>query len=115
MDEKAFWLALEGRVTRELAGMPRKHRGALWCDGFAPAIYWIPNPVPRVEGDAWIGYGTNTNVWSFTVFLPKTVQSQKDIDWDSLLPPQNVTCWLAIDEPRRILQIEPEAAVPDPS
>jgi hypothetical protein len=113
LDEGEFWLSLEFRVTRELAGMPRKHRGALWCDGIAPGAYWLAEQPPRIDGEAWIGYGTTTDVWRFTLFLPGPVRSREDIEWSSLLPPDGVTRWLAIDERRRILQIEPAAAVPD--
>jgi hypothetical protein len=112
LKEDEFWTSLEFRVTRELSGMPRKHLGALWCDGIAPGIYWLSDEPHRIEGDAWIGY-EDTNVWRFTLFLPKPVRSREEIEWSSLLPPENVTRWLAIDERRRILQIEPAAAVPD--
>jgi len=112
LKERDFWSALEFRVTRELAGLPRKHRGALWCDGFAPAAYWLSDQTPRIEGDAWIGYD-NTEVWRFTLLLPGPLRSRDEVNWESLLPLENVTCWLAMDEPRRILQIEPTAAKPD--
>ena len=31
----------------------------------------------------------------------------------SLLPAYGMTCWVAFDEPRRRLELEPAAAVPD--
>jgi hypothetical protein len=49
------------------------------------------------------------------LFLPNPARSRDDINWESLLPPDGMTRWIAIDEPRRILQIEPGAAVPDQS
>jgi hypothetical protein len=112
LDEREYWSALEYRVTRELAGMPRKGRGALWCDGFAPAAYWLTEDPPRIEGDAWIGYD-GQDVWRFTLFLPKAVASREAIDWDALLPPDDETYWLAIDESRKIIQVDPGTAVPD--
>lgn len=103
MDERQYWSALEYRVCSEFAGMPRRHRGSLWCDGFAPAVYWLTDDPPRIEGDAWIGYDSNTDVWRFTLFLPNEAESREDIDWDALLPPKNVTCWICIDESRKII------------
>jgi hypothetical protein len=97
---------------RELSGMPKRHLGALWCDGFSPGLYWLSDQPPRIEGDCWIGYNS-TDVWRFTLFLPHPVRSREEIDWSLLIPAENVTCWLAIDEKHRMLQIEPAAAVPD--
>ena len=113
MDEREYWLSLEFRVCRELQGLPRKHRRTLWCDGFAPGAYFLSDSTPRIAGFAWIGYTTNTDEWRFTLFLPGPVSNRDEIKWEALLPPEDVTCWLAIDEPRRRLQIEPAAAVPD--
>jgi hypothetical protein len=111
MDEAEFWSALEFRVTRELSGL-RQKGGTLWCDGIAPIAFWINEDSPRIEGEAWIGYEQPTP-WRFTLSLPSRVRSREEIDWSSLLPPQDVTRWLAFDESRRILQIEPSAAVPN--
>lgn len=113
MDEREYWSSLEFRVCRELEGLRRKHRGTLWCDGFAPGAYFLSDPTPRIEGITWIGYTANTDEWRFTLYLPGPVATRDAIEWNSLLPAENVTCWLAIDEPRRRLQIEPSAAVPD--
>jgi hypothetical protein len=113
VDEREYWSSLEFRVCRELDGMRRKHRGTLWCDGFAPGAYFLSDPIPRIEGITWIGYDANTDEWRFTLYLTRPVATRDDIEWDSLLPAENVTCWLAIDEPGRRLQIEPSAAVPD--
>lgn len=114
MTEKDYWLALEYRLDREFDGMPRKHRGTLWCDGLCPEVYLLTDEPPRILGHAWIGYiSKNTSEWKFTLFLPKPFQSLDEIDLASLLPPDNKTCWIAIDEPKCVLQIEPAAAVPD--
>jgi hypothetical protein len=112
VNEQEYWSALEFRVSGEFAGMPKKHRGALWCDGFAPGAYLVSDEQPRIEGEAWIGYD-NTTIWKITLFLNAPLRSRDDIDWDSLLPAAGMTRWLAIDERRQVLQIEPSAAVPD--
>jgi len=112
LTEADFWSEIEYRVSRELEGMPRKHRGALWCDGVAPVVYSISDPTPRIDGRAWMGNGPNFEEWKFTLFLPRPVQTREEIEWKSLVPPDHLTYWLAIDEPRRRLQIEPAAARP---
>jgi hypothetical protein len=35
------------------------------------------------------------------------------IDWSALLLPENMTRWMAFDESRRYIEIEPAVAVPD--
>lgn len=113
MDENAYWSSLEYRVCSELDGMPRKHRGALWCDGFCPEAYLLADEPPRIVGHCFIGYSPDIDEWRFELHLPAKVRSREEIDWASLLPPDNRTCWLAIDESRRRLQIEPAVAIPD--
>jgi hypothetical protein len=39
--------------------------------------------------------------------------SREEIEWASLLPPPNVTRWMAFDESRQYIEIEPAVAVPD--
>lgn len=39
--------------------------------------------------------------------------SREEIDWESLLPPIGVICWMAFNEGRRFIEIEPAVAVPD--
>ncbi len=114
MDESTFWSALEFRVCREFAGLRDGRRRGLWCDGFMPAVYLVADDPPRIEGEAWIGDGDrNMMPWKFTLFLPTPLRSRDEIDWSMLLPAENVTRWIAIDESRRLLQFEPAAAVPD--
>lgn len=110
MDEKTFWWALELRVARELSGLRKRHLGALWCDGISPGIYLLAHQPPRIEGAAWIGYD-ETVPWHFTLLLPGPVRSLEEIDWSSLVPPDDGACWLGLDESRRVLHVEPAAAV----
>jgi len=51
--------------------------------------------------------------WEFTLFLNHPVNSYDEIDWDKLLPPEDVTRWLAVDRARKRMEIEPSAAVAD--
>jgi hypothetical protein len=115
MDEKDYWVALEFRVCREFAGMPDKYLSYHWCDGFSPGFYLLEDPPPRVTGKAWICNGPRQDEWDFTLFLPRPVSSREEIDWAALLPPENVTRWLALDFDRKLIQIEPGAVVPDPA
>ncbi len=112
MDEELFWTVLEGRVSRELDGIRRKGRRTLWCDGIDGHSYDLDGDPPKIEGWCYCG-SSGQELWKFTLFLPAPVASREEIDWASLLPPDNVTCWLAFDEERKVLQVEPGAAVPD--
>jgi hypothetical protein len=111
--EDDYWLSLEFRVSREFPGMADKRLQHFWCDGFTPGEYLLSDPVPRIVGRTWIADERNYENWEFTLFLGKQCASRAEIDWPSLLPPENVTCWIAIDHPGKRIHIEPSAAVPD--
>ena len=113
MDEKTFWIALEFRICREFSGMPERHRRYWWCDGFEPKQYHLDSPEPTITGKAWICNGRKQDIWRFTLFLDKNYPSPQEVDWAGLLPPEEVTCWVAINEAGKQIQIEPAAAVPD--
>lgn len=112
MTEEYFWAALEYRLCRELAGMSKTQLRGLWCDGIYPTQYLLDDPAPRILGRAWI-CASRQEQWNFTLFLPHTCESPAAVNWVALLPPENVTRWLALDAPGKRLQIEPAAAVPD--
>ncbi len=115
MDEADYWLSLEYRVSHEFAGMAENHLRFLWCDGFIPQQYLLDGPSPRITGRAWICNGSRQEEWDFTLFFNSTFGSAKDIEWQRILPPENVTRWLAVDFPGKRIEIEPESAVPDGS
>jgi hypothetical protein len=113
VDEAEYWASLEYRVCREFAGMRDNHLRYLWCDGFLPARYVLDPPTPRITGTAWICNGSRQAEWAFTLLLPHPVQSPQEIAWEALLPPENVTRWLALDLMGQRIEIEPPAGVRD--
>ena len=114
MDESLFWTSLEFRLCGELKGMPEKELRRLWCDGFEPEQYILQDPAPRITGYVWIVHGSaGQERWTFTLFIHSPVDSSSEINWDPLLPPDNMTRWLAVDMHGRRIQIEPSAAVLD--
>jgi hypothetical protein len=113
MTESDFWSALEYRLCKEFRGMTEMRLHEYWCDGFAPASYFVSEVPPRILGYAWICKGNDQREWKFELYLPAPVASPDDIDWATLFPPDNVTRWLAVDKDRKLIQIEPSAAVPD--
>jgi hypothetical protein len=113
MDEKSFWTALEFRVCREFGGMTDRQLRYYWCDGFTVQDYVLENEEPRIVGRAWIGKDAEYEEWNFTLFLPGAVESHEEIQWEALLPAENVTNWLAVDPEHKRMQIEPRAAVLD--
>jgi hypothetical protein len=86
----------------------------VWCDGFVPRRYIFDDQRPRIVGRAWICRGPRQAEWEFILLLPSPVGSWDEIDWASLLPQENVTRWLSLNQDRRCIEIEPGVAVPDP-
>lgn len=115
MDESAFWLELEHRVSREFEGMrgDSNHLRSFWCDGLVPRQYHIEQADPRITGLAWIVRNEDQQEWEFTLFLPHPFASREAIEWERLLPPAYVTKWIAVDIEARSIQFEPTAAMPD--
>ena len=113
MDETAFWGSLEFRLCREFAGMPERRLQFLWCDGFIPSEYILDGPAPNITGRVWICNGPRQAEWEFTLLLPRPFRSREEIDWAALLPTENVTRWMSLDENGRRVEIEPAVAVPD--
>jgi hypothetical protein len=115
VDEGHYWVSLEYRVCREFAGMPENQLRYLWCDGFIPEQYVLDDLTPRITGRVWICNGPKQDEWEFTLFLSHPARSRAEIEWTSLLPSENVTRWLALDQHGKRVQIEPSAAVADPA
>jgi hypothetical protein len=113
MTEADFWVGLEYRLCGEFAGLPERRYQYFWCDGFIPSQYRLDGPAPRVTGRCWICNGQEQAEWDFALLLPEPVGSRAGIDWAALLPPPGVTRWMAFDEGRRYIEIEPAVAVPD--
>ncbi len=113
MIESDYWVALEFRICHEFAGMQENHLRFLWCDGLLPEQYQLEGPSPCINGRVWICNGSLQEKWEFTLFLDHPVRSPSEIDWPALLPPENVTRWLAVDLSGKHVEIEPSAAVAD--
>jgi hypothetical protein len=115
MTEAEYWSKLEFRICAELKGMSSREFSELWCDGVTAGAYLLDENPPRVCGHAWICCGSKQDEWRFELLLPHSVRSLANIDWSALLPPPNVTRWLSMDREKRIVRVEPSAAVPDPA
>jgi hypothetical protein len=114
LTETDFWLHLEYRVSRTLGRMPVARERGLWCDGISPGDFHLSDSQPRITGHAWIVHGQKRwDEWRFTLILPTRFGSRDEIDWSSLLPPDDTTGWLSVDESVRHIGIDPAATVPD--
>lgn len=111
MIEGDYWIGLEFRVCREFAGMPENDFRFLWCDGFIPTQYLLAAPLPCIKGRAWICNGPRQDEWDFTLILNQSVDSRSEIDWSSLLPPDDATEWMDVDLSRKHIEINPTIAV----
>jgi hypothetical protein len=98
---------------RELAGMSDNQVRGPWCDGFSPHWWFLQDAMPRITGITWICSESKQFEWEFVLFLPQPDGSNEEMDWASLLPPENVTRWLTLDQQNKRIEIEPSAAVPD--
>jgi hypothetical protein len=112
MDEAEYWKRLEFRVCRELEGMRDNQLRFLWCDGFNPEEYLTDDGSPRITGRAWICNGPRQDEWGFTLTLPRRVASRDVIDWQTLMPADNVTKWLTVDQKSERIQIDLATATP---
>jgi hypothetical protein len=113
MGEGDFWVSLEFRLCDEFVGLAERCYQYFWCDGFIPSEYILDSTSPRITGQCWICNGPRQAEWGFALLLPRPFKSREEIDWAALLPPPNVTRWMAFDEGRRYIEIEPAVAVPD--
>ena len=113
LTEDDFWKHLEYRVDAEFEGSPDRRYRWVWCDGFIPD-HPQPDDDPRViQGVAWIDPGSGQRLWRFALLLPGPITDRAAFDWSAVLPPDDVTGWLAPDFAEEYLEIEPAAAVPD--
>ena len=113
MNGQQFWGHLEYRLCREFAGMPERRYRSFWCDGLIPSDYILDGPSPQITGRCWICNGPEQAEWTFALLLPKQFGSREEMDWELLLPAEDVTRWMSFDERKQSLEIEPAVAVPD--
>ncbi len=113
MTEDEFWSALEFRLCREFRGLREPGLSALWCDGIRGEGFLFNDPLPRIIGFAWICHGDQQERWRMELLLPPSMSVYELIDWEKILPAENMTRWLACDRQKKYLQIEPSVAVPD--
>jgi hypothetical protein len=111
LSEHDFWLYLEYRVCHEFAAMTEKHLRCFWCDGFIPDQYFLDGQSPYITGRAWVCDDFKQELWEFTLLLNHPVGSRSEIEWQTLLPPEDVTSWLVVDPLRKWMHIEPSAAI----
>jgi hypothetical protein len=114
MTEADFWARLEYRLCAEFAAIAERRLQSWWCDGFLPNQYLLDEHRPRITGKAWICDGPHQAEWEFALLLPRRFRTRGEIEWAALLPPANVTRWVALDEGRQYIEIEPAVAVPEP-
>ncbi len=90
----------------------------MWCDGVIPDRYDLQANPPTITGRAWIGgcIGDRSGAqheWDFILFVGRRAASASQVNWDPLLPADDVTGWLSVELKRKLLKINPQAAYPD--
>ncbi len=96
MTEDDFWSNLEFRICRELRGMEDRALSDMWCDGLGGYFIRPQKRANHIEGTIWICKDGQTEM-RFTMTLPNGVSTIKEINWNDLLPTEEMTDWLAID------------------
>jgi hypothetical protein len=109
LDEKQYWVALEFRVSHELAGTQDNELRFRWCDGFMPGHIGEG----CIVGSAWMADGQKQEQWDFELHIGDQPKEREKIDWKALLPGPGVTGWLSLDLRRKTLKIIPANAHPD--
>jgi hypothetical protein len=106
VDEAEFWLRLEYRLCREFTGLADKKLRGIWCDGFLPEAFEIGAEGACVAGRVWVGRGgRDQEQWRFFLLTGDRVICREKIQWAELLPPDDVTGGLFIDEAARELRL----------
>lgn len=75
----------------------------------------LDGPSPRITGRVGFVDGRNASKWEFTLLLGHAVHSLEDIEWADLLPAKGTTGWLQCDAPKNQIEINPTAAIAEPS
>jgi hypothetical protein len=112
MTESEFWTRLEMRVCREFEGLQQKEFCALWCDGFRAATFFPHEMGSRIVGRAWIGKD-GQGEWEFELIVRRAIEAWEEVNWDELLPGEDVTGWMSVNLERKLMKIDPSAAYPD--
>ena len=112
MTQSDFWLKLEYRVCREFAGLSDKNLRGIWCDGFDAWTFYPHEKGARIVGRAWIGHD-GQGLWEFELIARERIEAWEDVNWDQLLPGEDVTGWMSLDLERKVLKMDPGAAYPD--
>jgi hypothetical protein len=120
MTEPEFWLRLEYRLCSELYALADKELTGFWCDGLRPDAFDVGSDGAFISGLVWLGRprrkhgrGGGQEAWRFLLLAGNAVQRREDIRWADLLPADDVTGWLSMDDSNRLLTIRPLAAYPD--
>ena len=116
VDAREFWIRLEYRVGLEIDGLRGDDYRGVWCDGFAPEMFQLIGGRPTITGGVWLGksgYRGGQEHWRFSLLLPESIRGEQDIEWAAILPHDDVTGWLWLDQSRRLMKLDPAAAYPD--
>ena len=109
-----FFISLEHRVTRELAGMRRPELRCWWCDGFLPEKFVVTGGGCHVSGKVWFDDGRGAQfLWNSVVLLGSSLKMFEGLDWAALIPAEDVTGWLSMDFERKFLKIKSYVTIPD--
>lgn len=106
MNEREFWQELQFLLNSQAAPpMP-----GWYCDWLEPKKYILGGRSPRIRGRVGFVNGRHARNWEFVLVLNQSAEQLTEIDWDSMLPPDDATDWFHVDEFRQSLELDPAAA-----
>jgi hypothetical protein len=107
MTENDFFANLEMRVCREFSGMRDRALRGYWCDGFIPEDFAVVGDCCCITGRVWIAHGKNQDPWNFTLLLGNAKLTREKVDWETIMPGEDLTGWLSMDFKSRVMKIDP--------
>lgn len=109
MDGRVFWDALAARINSELAQFEGTFYRSLYCDGLIPEDVEHRDRGVCITGRAWMmGPFPGQEKWEYTLLLGESGCTRRTAEWETLLPTEDETEWLAVREWG--LEIVPPAA-----
>jgi hypothetical protein len=113
MSEDEFWTLLRFRKMSGVPGSTEKLPG--YCDWFEPKRYFLDGLAPRITGRMGFFSSNAVDHLDFTLFLRHAVRALEEIEWATLIPPDECGGWLLYDKDFGRIEINPSFAFHPPA
>jgi hypothetical protein len=100
-----IWSDLEYRICREVRGFKEHEWRGWWCDGVVVRFRREDDGCIRLMGIIWAGKDGQIPM-DLEIRLPSHITCEEQLEWDELLPPEDLTGWLWIDVKKKRVVID---------